>query len=786
MALRLTELEVQAFRGATTKTRVEFDAAKPLIVMFGPNGSGKSTLVDAIDFIGNECVGSLQDRAGASNRQIPAIGRKPPDVKVMLSTTGGRWWGELNRSKPQVSPAGAKPRIEILRRARLLKLVEAAPGKRFEALAQFISIPEIQAAEVQLSRAFRNLTTAAQSAEARSVDVQGQLVGLWQENGQPRGSWRRWAVGMSASNTEDVDAEVQSLHQVIAAIEAFQVRASDHQAARESLDTARKAREELAEQHERMQETWSTETTRLVQTLEAAAGLLDEWTQSNCPLCKQPIDAAAVRVEVKQSLESMRAMRDANQRAQAANEAVAAAEQHVNSASNALLSVAQQLLKVVAASQAVVVSEEDAKQAARFEEAMCDLDTMLPLCCRIAERHRELDDRRSARQREQNQLRTIKSCLATFLDAERDIEASEQMSARFYSALNVVREQRIRFVQDVLDSVSNDAARMYGAIHPHEPVKAGRLTLDPNKRASLLQVADFGDQTDVSPQAYFSDSHLDTLAFCYWLALAKREDALNTVAVIDDVFSAVDLNHAARIAELLHNESTQFGQIAILTHDESWVRAFADRDEIAADTQFIELQPWSLEQGVSWKSWSGVDSRSASDVSTESRPQEPQQHAPPQRRSLTQPESAEASLVSARECGSRLGKTLRQLCEAYEQPLSGPRERTLGDLVTSTAKLGQLLHVQRVDGGSQPQPPVRLREAFSRLQSISPILGATGRDLASDRVQVSAAELVVITEVADGFVSLLTCEHCGHLPLTQRHRNRECACGKTRLMPASV
>ena len=54
MTARLTELRVECFRGATNRAELQFDPAKPLVVIFGENGTGKSTLVDALDLIANQ------------------------------------------------------------------------------------------------------------------------------------------------------------------------------------------------------------------------------------------------------------------------------------------------------------------------------------------------------------------------------------------------------------------------------------------------------------------------------------------------------------------------------------------------------------------------------------------------------------------------------------------------------------------------------------------------------------------------------------------------------------
>ena len=44
---RINRLKIEGFRGATQPLDLEFDASKPVVLIFGENGAGKSTIVDA-------------------------------------------------------------------------------------------------------------------------------------------------------------------------------------------------------------------------------------------------------------------------------------------------------------------------------------------------------------------------------------------------------------------------------------------------------------------------------------------------------------------------------------------------------------------------------------------------------------------------------------------------------------------------------------------------------------------------------------------------------------------
>src|SRR5690606_33518382 len=87
MSKGLDTLKITSFRGASQACEIKFDPAKPLVMVFGENGSGKSTIADAVDFIGNRAVGSLDDRSTGSRREsfLPTVGRKQQDVRIEAS-----------------------------------------------------------------------------------------------------------------------------------------------------------------------------------------------------------------------------------------------------------------------------------------------------------------------------------------------------------------------------------------------------------------------------------------------------------------------------------------------------------------------------------------------------------------------------------------------------------------------------------------------------------------------------------------------------------------------------
>ncbi len=158
-------------------------------------------------------------------------------------------------------------------------------------------------------------------------------------------------------------------------------------------------------------------------------------------------------------------------------------------------------------------------------------------------------------------------------------------------------EARKATVQVLLNEVSDLANEFYEGVHPGEKLANSRLAVRPTEDGSVNLQADFYGR-ERPPLLYFSESHLDTLGLCYFLALRRREaDQFPAFKflVLDDVVHSVDAAHRERIAALLATRFTDH-QIIITMHD----RFFYDRVRNAFGRNgynYLALLGWDLDRG---------------------------------------------------------------------------------------------------------------------------------------------------------------------------------------------
>ena len=786
MTARITELRVESFRGATNRAKLQIDSAKPFVVIFGENGTGKSTLVDALDLIANQRIGSLKDRSSASEKKhAPAIGKKCKDIKVTLCRGTDKWEGTYNGTKITVSPTDNRPKIEILRRSQLLKLVEAQPGKRYEVLQQFIDVSSVEGSERALEQAAKDANAELRTAIDGKHDAEEQLSSLWQSNGKPCSSWLAWAESKAGLNTTTLEQNIRSLNDLILAIQSFNTRLVDYESAVNEISQAQSELQKAQSELRSFQGAWSKQAPELISALEATTKLLDAgWQETACPVCQQGIEAADLRSRVADTLASMKSFKTLHEQEQKAGNVVQNASKAADTERGKLIKTALPLVTKAQATNCpeVVGLSLDLAHLTKLLQAPSisptDLEALISACKTLVDLESTLQTPHHDLQRDRNQLHTIQSQYKTYKESDNSIDNADKIRRCLESAHAIVRDRRIIFIQQILNSVSQEVARLYDIIHPGEDAKPDRLELDPDKRGSLLQFAEFAGQKDVEPQGYFSDSHLDTLGFCCWMALAKRNVPQDTILVLDDVFTSVDMAHLDRIVQLLDAECAMFAQVFVFTHYRNWRDRYRFNQAAGGKAHLIELRHWTPIRGVTHnrtklevEEIAGIHASFAKDGSPAARQQ------------------------LASRCGIMLEAILSHLSMQYRcsVPHTADGFYTLNDLLGACTKLAKVLQVQRLekghlDGSLTPLPvPQAVKSEFDALaETALAIRNQVGCHFNPSGASLSDREVEEFGKATIALVRGVVCEHCGEIPRSDKSLYRQCSCKRTRLLPAKL
>jgi energy-coupling factor transporter ATP-binding protein EcfA2 len=594
----LKSLVISHLRGAVEPFSLTFEKGKKLSIVYGENGTGKSTICDALDFLGNGKVGSLDYRGlGPTSRYWHSIGKVAGDVRVTLETNAGSCFAVIAKRDVVAIPPENKPKVEILRRAQILGLVEAKPAERYSAIRRFIDVSGVEESETNLRKAIIEIERNAEVAVAIVQANRDAVQNFWEQAGRPMVDPFEWATlevqkDMSALEVKKASIEALkiALNKLLDVPSQYAILLAGKQSSDEQLQVGQAA-------YDVLKATAASEYLEILEILQAAQKhFVSHPHLEKCPLCDsaENIQGLAERINERIALQNVAFD-------------LKAAEKNVADKNAMLVRDNQRLHDLQIKAQ---------KDAEYFVLCCSDKNLPINIVLPILPQPLDLKDWHKWLENHAELLQSWNTLIAEYTDNTKFINALKSslqtltlnnqvkreidvILPKLKAAHKVVQEERRKFTDQILHDIAGEVGRLYEAVHPGEGLNNVTLVLDPIKRASLEIATDFCGQKGSPPQAYFSDSHLDTLGLCVFLALAKQELPENTILVMDDVLGSVDEPHVDRLILMLYDEAAKFKHCVITTHYRPWKQKLRWGWLKNGQCQFVELTKWSLATGIS-------------------------------------------------------------------------------------------------------------------------------------------------------------------------------------------
>lgn len=590
----LKSLKLQHLRGSTTPFTLNFERGKKLTIVYGENGTGKSTLCDSLEFLGKGKVGSIENRGlGRVNRYWPSVGKSNKDISVTLETSAGTCHAFIGQNDVIAHPPEQRPKVEVLRRTQVLSLVETTAANRYAAISRFIDVSEIENAEASLRELIKDTEREIELTLARIDENRNLIQEFWKQAGRPEPSFLLWAEKEIKKEYLPNSQKIQVLSGLQKTFEQISSLARDIKGTRKKLDDAIQARGEAAAKLDECLTAESLDNTNIVKLLESARTYLKRQPYiDTCPLCGHSEEIDNLMYRIDERLYALARLKEAEDTLQAEQSTV----QYIN----------HQLTNFEhLATREIVDFEEYCQQAASYP------DIQLPKkpipddsedWGKWISSNNQLPNRWKAIERQQQDkehfFATLKRAISITHENKRHYDELDALLKKLKRALEIITEKRHQFTDRVLDDIAIEVSRLYETVHPGESLNRIKLQLESGKRASLEIGADFQGQI-TPPQAYFSESHLDTLGLCIFLALAALNSPEDTILVLDDVLASVDEPHIDRLIEMLYQESAKYRHCLITTHYRPWKQKFRWGWLKNGQCQFVELTKWTLSEGLS-------------------------------------------------------------------------------------------------------------------------------------------------------------------------------------------
>lgn len=594
----LTGLAIENLRGSVTPFRLTFEKGKKLIIIYGENGTGKSTVADAFDLLGNGRVGSLDTRGlGVTRKYWHSVGKTSADIKVTLETSAGNCAVSLGKSDVVVSNEALRPKVAVLRRSQILGLIEAKPAERYKEISRFVDVSGVEASEAALRKLIVSKSSEYDTATTRVSENRAEIERFWAQTGNAGTDSVSWARQETQKDQSHLDERKAALDRLMALWDRLLEYPQRVGTLASLLEVAEASCEEAQRQLATLKDSAASDYLEILDILKAAQAHFHKHPDpAVCPLCESSEKARGLADEVNKRIQSQ----GLYSKLEAANATLTLKQSAVQQARQRL-------------DDTRTAAAEDAATLETFcNDGDIPADVVTPTFPIPADAAR-WEDWIATNQGKRVQWSTASdacvadkkfiSTLRTSLDAlqnnEKRARELETLLPRLKRTVELVEQERKKFTDAILSAISTRVGELYEAIHPGEGLNKIVLALDAAKRASLEIATEFGGRPDTPPQAYFSDSHLDTLGLCVFLALAEREAPEDKLLVLDDVLGSVDEPHVDRIIEMIYDVIAEFRHCVVTTHYGPWRHKYRWGWLKNGQCQFIELARWSLHKGIS-------------------------------------------------------------------------------------------------------------------------------------------------------------------------------------------
>ncbi len=807
---RIERLVLSGFRGATAEVSIDFDTTKPIVMVFGENGTGKSTIVDALDFVCNEKFGSLSDRSSTKpQKHLVALGANVGDLRVEMvfdkQTWTGRMVGRKGGDAPKTDGPDGRPVARILRRSSVLRLIEAPPVERYKEIQEFIDLPQIEKAEREVSKAYDELNEQLNATTQSIRDTEELLQRICAEEGYPGSDYMRWAEEVAKADASSLEQAIRSLEALLQGLgvaQQAQTRLTDAAAAHErELDSQRQAAEGL----EAFEQKEGVGKSALLDLLRQAKAYLDSSPQaSECPVCTQPITASELREKIEAQLAANTAFTRLSQNMKGARRRAEQAAGLLSQRRREFIAGVQQLIRPLDESpdekiksisidwgkyeslvnNTQIITPVDASSGQALDEALELLKEV--------EGYRDalgIDSRLSELKQHLGRLKSVRINWEAAQEKRRQAEDLQRQVKALKAIKETITFHRKKYVDDTLQEISKTVEELYAKLHPEEGFGNIRFFLKPNVTRSMEFDGTFQGRSELPPGAYYSESHLDTLGVCIFLALAKHYNDPNTVVVLDDVVTSVDDVHMERFIQMLHDEAENFCQIVITTHYRGWRDRYKFGQSPSGAVHLLELLSWSHSKGVRHSKTKLV----VDDL-----------------RHWVQQEPLERQVVASKS-GILLEGLLDQLALRYRCKLPRQPEPhyTLGDLIGAFEKeLRKKLRVEKFrahDAAGEEllsrfkkgtateadlncehvtKETVELQGVLNELAGMGWIRNQVGCHFNTAGMAVSDSDVLKLGEKTIELTAAIVCDNCGELPSSNKSGSYwNCSCKRTRLWP---
>lgn len=596
----LNNLQINSFRGAINPITIDFDRSKKITMIFAENGNGKSTIADALISLLTDNFGSLDDKSSIDLQFLKSIGSNIGDTKITLDTDIGLFSATIDDSGKKFSkyPNTGLPTLRFLRRSQIINLINLKPSERYDSLKDYIDVSNIFSAEEELRKANRDVEHDISSTVSVLSSANETLEQAWIKEEKPDGDMLLWAKTQSVIDISKDKIQLGTLNALTNEWRAIVIKYNEIIKSIGIVKLSTQAYKSAEEALKKLQSEKVNNDVLLLSLLQKAKDYISNNDElKKCPVCSKEIEKNEVVNSLNNQITSMDTLAKAAKLLEDAKKIndknIAIRLKTVEDFSILLIKYKKSIEKYKISVPEITpfVESITSDYKVNYNSFINNLGCLNALFARIE----GVEKKKSKSIQQHNFIKTQYNTIS--LNSLR-FDKLSKLKVALEKSLSIVETERKNYYDNELLSISDEIEQMYQQIHPSEGLGGIKLFLNPKFKTSLELQANFHTKSGITPQSVYSESHLDTLGICIFLALAKKYSDGNTILVLDDVVMSVDETHLDKFTELLHDEADNFGQIIITTHYRPWKDRYRTHRAPGSKVHFIELRKWSKDTGI--------------------------------------------------------------------------------------------------------------------------------------------------------------------------------------------
>ena len=622
--MKLNRIELGGFRGIRNQLTVSLPTSSSLL-LYGENGGGKSSVTDGLEWFYFDRVGHLSSQEIGRNgipalrninlnddeKAYVALEMTDPSLSAVksLSVNNSRFSTACSNSSPEFDAYRDTTATEnfILRYRDLLDFIMSTKAEKLEALSQIIGFGEVSKTKKILRRAANDLTRQekARDYERQVGQEQAEIIEYLGQNVTTGAQFVKASKALLEPlnlNVEVTDSE--SLDEVIAQLKkpsddkvislgiSYGNVVSALKAVQDSQDTCRSRYREYYDNQKAFREDSEKLSALSVERLltEGVSVLETSWEHDSCPLCLQFKDRTDLLEDLKHRQERLSDLRqEHNKLVEAKANIVAMLQEYIV---KVVPTVEEHSLSLDGSEHFKIVVEDVAKSLEKTHKEISDSsefgygDLIAPeefltfgdvdlsaVISEIEEKKKAVgenlrDDQRFAIAEKfsfsEKAYRKVVALRAEQAVLRRQIDSMNSICREF------VKREKESLTQ-FLTGISEDINDMYLFMNVDDWVEGIRIVPlgEDDEFVGVTLEMSFHGEVVSPPETYLSESRVNCLGICLFLASAIAFNKVNRFLVLDDVISSFDTDHRVRFGHLLNERFSDY-QILLFTHERTW------------------------------------------------------------------------------------------------------------------------------------------------------------------------------------------------------------------------